>query len=35
MLLKQQTKVPAVDRALTVLEVISESKRGFSISEVA
>lgn len=29
------TKVPAVERALAVLEILSESRRGFSISEMA
>jgi DNA-binding IclR family transcriptional regulator len=31
----ESTKVPAVERALAVLEVLAESKRGFSISEMA
>jgi DNA-binding IclR family transcriptional regulator len=29
------TKVPSVERALAVLEILAESKRGFSISEMA
>lgn len=35
MLAAEEMKVPAVDRALAVLEILSESKRGFSISELA
>jgi DNA-binding IclR family transcriptional regulator len=31
----EQAKVPAVERALAVLEILAESKRGFSISEMA
>jgi DNA-binding IclR family transcriptional regulator len=31
----ENTKVPAVERALAVLEILAESKRGFSISEMA
>jgi DNA-binding IclR family transcriptional regulator len=31
----ESAKVPAVERALAVLEILAESKRGFSISEMA